>query len=215
MAGVPIVPGDAERELHHVEPADVEGARGVQPAQHGCRHRRHVALEDRRAHLAEAAGAMEHVLVGERHAVQRPAQLARAALGIRRLGRLQGLLAMQPGHGVELRALLLQRVEAGGRRRDRGHVARADPARQLGHAELENLGSAHGAPSGAARLRRLVVPGLGLEGAQEVERLGAEGQRRRQLADRPRQRLGRLLGGRRDVDAADRGSSAFVHPDLR
>ena len=70
-----VVPGRTGGELRHVEDADLDRARRVEPLQHGGGGRRDLILQDLASAGGDLAGAIEHVLVGERHAVQRTAAL--------------------------------------------------------------------------------------------------------------------------------------------
>ena len=81
MVGIPgianrarmlVMPGGAERELHHVEPGDIERAGSIEPVQRGCGRARHETVAQLRAAAGGPFGTVIHVLVAERHTVQRP-----------------------------------------------------------------------------------------------------------------------------------------------
>ena len=55
VAGVDVVPGRPEGELHHVERAEPERAGGFEPLDRGCGRRRDPALADLRAAFGELA----------------------------------------------------------------------------------------------------------------------------------------------------------------
>ena len=72
-----VVAGDAERELDHVEPADIDRTGGVQPGDHRGRDRPAGAPRIKAgAAFGELARTVEHVLVRQRHAVQGPERSA-------------------------------------------------------------------------------------------------------------------------------------------
>ena len=103
IAGVDVVPGRAVGELHHVERAEPERAGGLEPLHRGRGRRRDPAFADLRAAFGELALGVVHVLVGERHAVQRPLRLAGGKRAIRRLGGFQRVLGLDPRERVERR----------------------------------------------------------------------------------------------------------------
>jgi hypothetical protein len=129
VAGVGVVAGDAERELDHVQPADVDRPRRIEPRQHRRGRQRPMVAEQGRAVLAQLPGPVKHVLVRERHAAERAQVLAARPRLVGRRGRGQSALRVEPRHRAELSAAGLQRPDRGFRRLARRHLARPDAAR--------------------------------------------------------------------------------------
>ena len=96
-----VVAGDAQRELDHVEPADIDRTGGVEPGEDGRGDAGRWPAHQRGPALGELAGAVEHVLVRQRHAVQRPERLAARRGPVGRVGRRQRALRIEPRHGVQ------------------------------------------------------------------------------------------------------------------
>ena len=66
-----IVAGGAQREFGQMQPAEIERARGIEPRHDAGRNAGAEVGADLRASGGQLAGAVEQVLVGERHAMQR------------------------------------------------------------------------------------------------------------------------------------------------
>ena len=64
MPGVVVVPGDAEGELDHVQPTDVDRSGRVEPSEDGRGDIGPVTPHHRGPQLGELARPIEHVLVG-------------------------------------------------------------------------------------------------------------------------------------------------------
>ena len=67
-----VVAGRAQRKFSHVEAAEFEAARRIEAREHGRRMIGDEIGADFRAAGADLAGAVEHVLVRKRYAMQRP-----------------------------------------------------------------------------------------------------------------------------------------------
>jgi hypothetical protein len=79
IAEVEVMPGRAERELGHIEGTDAERAGRLHPSHHRGRLRGDELAANARSVSDAVAGAREHVLVCERHAVQEPERAAARA----------------------------------------------------------------------------------------------------------------------------------------
>ena len=112
MARYLVVAGEPERELDHVEPADIDSSGPIQPLDDGGRHVGHEVAAEPAAGGADPALAVEHVLVRERHAGQRPERCAIGARRIELLGGGQRIVTPELDDGVELGPMRLERRQA-------------------------------------------------------------------------------------------------------
>ena len=87
------------------------------------------------------AGVVIHVLVRERHAMQRTADLALGKLGVGGLGRLQRGLRLDRHEGVEMRLPLRDAMQQRARHLVRGELLHRDRTRDLGERHQCGLGA--------------------------------------------------------------------------
>ena len=113
----------AGRELRHVKARDVEGARGVEAFEHVCRVVGPVICENAGAAGTDLPLAIEHVFVGERHAVQRSAHASCGPIFVCAFSRGQGGLRLAPDDGAVVSAERGDPVQTYA-----SHVARAEAA---------------------------------------------------------------------------------------
>lgn len=153
--------------------ADDDRAGGAQPRGHGAILGGD-PIELHRADGGPQAGDVEAVLEGHRHAVQRTQGLPALEGGISLDGLLSGPVRVQRHHGVEHWVVRGDPREVGFQRLDRGHLAAAQPASQLGRRQFGDgrhavtppraLGSRVAKSStptqvGRTAMRAIVVPG--------------------------------------------------------
>src|SRR5436305_4428644 len=82
VAEVNVVTGRTRGEFRNVQDADLDRARGIEPLQHRCGCRCDLILKDSATAGGNLPLAVEHVLVRQRHAVQRTAPLAALELAV-------------------------------------------------------------------------------------------------------------------------------------
>ena len=160
-------------ELDHGEAAEVDGAGCIEAVEHGRRPGRAEIAPDAGAAARDLAGAVVHVLVGERHACERargPAAVP-VTVHIPRFG--QRVLPLETDEGVKLG---VQPVDAGERRLHQiggGERAVSDGVRRLAEAERRDLAAlACRARAGLARIARIGARShVALGGPQCVQRL--------------------------------------------
>ena len=116
-----VVAGRAVGELHHLQRAQPNRAGILQALQRGRGRGRDEIAADLRAAGHHLAGVVIHVLVRQRHAVQRAAAVALGQRRIGGIGRLQRRFGFDRHEGIETRLPLRDPVEAGLR-----HLARGD-----------------------------------------------------------------------------------------
>ncbi len=126
MAPMRVMTARAGGEFRHVEPAERDRAGGREPLEHG----RGVGGDQLAENLGAARGcraaAREHVLVGQRHAVQRP---ARYATRQRRVGARSGVerrLGLERDEGVDARLPSRDARQAGAHDLDRRDLPGGD-----------------------------------------------------------------------------------------
>ena len=139
MAVVPVVPGWANGELGHVEAADIDTAGVQQALQRRAIRVGDVFATDLRAAGGRLALAIEHVLVGERHAVQRPESLAFGQRGIRALRGLQRLIGLDPDVAIDDRLHPRDALDARLGDFDGGDLALADLAGDVDQVEIQEI----------------------------------------------------------------------------
>src|ERR1043166_657573 len=101
-------------------------AGGFEPGNRGRRRGRDPTFPDLRAAFGELALGVIHVLVRERHAVQRSLRLAARERAVRGLGGFQRILGLDAREGVQLRLPLVDAFEQRLGGFDRRHLAAAD-----------------------------------------------------------------------------------------
>ena len=129
-----VVPGAADGEFGLVEPADGDRAGGVEAAHQGRCLGRHMVAADGGAEGRRYPGAVEKILVRQRHSVQQPGRLARRQVGIPFRGTGQRRLGLDVDETVETRLSRLGGCQAGFGHRDRRQFAAADCRRDLDQA---------------------------------------------------------------------------------
>ncbi|MGY4604668.1 hypothetical protein ACVW16_003080 [Bradyrhizobium sp. USDA 4474] len=137
-----VVPGRPIGELGQMQRAEPDLAGILEPLQGGRRHGRHEIAADPRAAGRDLARIVIHVLVGERHAVQRTTQLALGKLGIGGIGRLQRGFGLDRHEGVEMRLPLRDAMQQRACDLMRGDLLHRDRTRDLGERHQGRL-SAH------------------------------------------------------------------------
>jgi hypothetical protein len=123
--------GRPQREFAHVKAAEIDGAGGVQPFQHGGGRRRHMAGADFRAAGRDAAFAVVHVLVRERRAMQRAEIFAPRPRRIRAIGGGERAIGLDGDEGVDGTLPRRRAIEAGARQLARGYFAGRQRRRRL------------------------------------------------------------------------------------
>ena len=121
-----VVAGAAGRELGHVEGAEIERTGAVQALRRGCGDGSNPVTQDCRSAGGHSSGAIEQVLVRERHPVQ-GSEVATAGdglVGLRR-GR-ERLVGVDADEGVGGRMQALDSLEARARALDARHLSGAD-----------------------------------------------------------------------------------------
>ena len=103
MAEIGVVAGRAIGELRHMQRAEPERTRRLQPFDDRRGGRCNPAFAQLRAAARHLAGRIKHVLMRERHAVQRPLELALRERGIGSACHLQCVLGFDTNEGVDLR----------------------------------------------------------------------------------------------------------------
>ena len=143
-----VMAGRPHGELGHVEAAQIGGARFRKPRERGRGDFGPEIAADLAAAGREAARAVIHVLVRQRHAGQGPERLARGALRVHGGGAFAGRLLFDAHEGVQLRVDGLDAGKRRFRQLHRREVARGDAGRRLGQGEVRQ---AHAPASGARR----------------------------------------------------------------
>ena len=126
VAEVNIVARGACGEFRHVQDADFDRARRVQPLQYrrGCRC--DLILKDSASARGNLSRAVEHVLVCQRHAVQRTAPLAAFAFAITFARRFHRGFAVDADEAVAASLPCASLIKAGFGQRHRRHAASRD-----------------------------------------------------------------------------------------
>src|SRR5258706_7406815 len=145
MAGMPVMAGRTERELDHVENAELDRACRVQPLEHRRGRRRRALAEDLRAARRDHAAPVVHVLVRHRHAMQRSAQRTAREILIGETRSGERKLVVAAHEAVQARMHGLHAPERSLRRGNGGDALLADRARQLCSGELQDRLRRHGA----------------------------------------------------------------------
>ena len=96
-----VVSGRAISELRHVQRADAKRSGGGEPRQYGCGRRRDPPLAQLRAAFRHLAFDVIHVLVGERHAIQRAFRVAAGKRAVRFLGSSESFVLLDAHECVD------------------------------------------------------------------------------------------------------------------
>ena len=168
VAPMLVVAGGAGGEFRHVEPAEINRAGLMKAGESGAVVVRYEVLADARAAGGDVARTVEHVLVGERHAVQRTRRLAPCERGIGCRGTFQRRLRLQGNEAVEDRLEPLSAGDSGGHHLDGGELPRSNRVGELDQAHQVDIVAHVSAPRshpwrsgcGRARIRRSARPPL-------------------------------------------------------
>ena len=133
---VRVVAGRPVRELREVEPPDIERAGRVEPRKDGGGPVRHEVTPDFRAAGTHHARPVEHVLVGEGDAMERPRRLAGRERPVRRVGLVEGLVRVEADEAVEGAGMALDALDARGGHLAGGELAGADAVRRVAKGAL-------------------------------------------------------------------------------
>src|SRR5215469_5496520 len=136
-----VVAGRAIGELRHLQRAEPDGAGIFQPLQRRRGRARDEVAADQRAAGHDMAGVVIHVLVRQRHAMQRAAVLALGERCVGLAGCLQRLFGFDRHEGIELRLPLRDAMQAGARHFVRGELLAGDRLRDGGQAHQGGLGA--------------------------------------------------------------------------
>ena len=131
MAVMPVVARRPKRELGHVQRAEVERTGSIQAGERGRCRRCHPVASDLRAAGRDPPLAVIHVLVRQRHAVERPLPAAALGLGIGQVGGRLSMRGVELDEGVKLVIPAVDALEAGLDRGACGRLAGPDPPREL------------------------------------------------------------------------------------
>src|SRR5271168_5061249 len=127
-AEVSIVAGRAVGELGHLQRAESNRAGILEALQRGRRRRGDEIAADARAAGDDFAGLVIHVLVCQRHAVQRAATSALGERRVSSVGRLECLIRFDRHEGIQMRLPFRDPVETGLRHLARGNALVRDRA---------------------------------------------------------------------------------------
>src|ERR1043166_8467060 len=141
VAEVLVVPGRSGGKLRHVQRAEVDGAGRIEPRERGRGGARAPVAADFRAAGRDAAGAVEHVLVRERHAVQRAADAPAGKLGAERGGLLERACGVDGDETIEPRLPALDARERRFGGLDRRELPRTDCRRGLRQGHERRIGN--------------------------------------------------------------------------
>jgi len=140
VAPVDVMAGRADGELGHVQPAQVDRTGSGQPLHHGAGLFRPEILADLRTAGREAACGVVHVLVRQRHAVQRPQRLAPRAARIRRVRLGERFFGVDVDEAVQHRLDLLDPLQSRLGQFTRGDAPSVDGVRRLDERPLVRIG---------------------------------------------------------------------------
>ena len=126
-----VVAGGAGGELRHVEPAEIDRASPIEAREGAAVVVRDEVPADARAAGGDVARPVEHVLVRQRHAVQRAGRLAPRERRIGRCSALQRRLRLQGNEAVQHRLEPLRAGNRGGHHLDGGESPRGDRVGEL------------------------------------------------------------------------------------
>ena len=139
--------GCAGRELRHVKARDVEGAGGIEPFKHMRCVVGPVIRENAGAAGTDLSLAVEHVFVGERHAVQGPAHASSGMFFVCAFGRGQGGVGLAPDDGTVVPAERGDSVQTHARHVARAEAAIGDAGRHLSQTQTRDFMIVHGCAS--------------------------------------------------------------------
>ena len=129
-----VVAGRPGGELRHVESAERDRAGLPEAGEGGAVVVRHEVPENPGAAGGDLPGAVEHVLVRDRHPVQWPGRFSAGQGGVRRRGGFERPLGLERDEAVQHRLQPLGPGNGGFHRLDCGKLPRGDRIREVNQA---------------------------------------------------------------------------------
>src|SRR5215471_20464829 len=130
------MPGRTVSKLGHVQRADTKRSGGGEPRQYGRGRRRDPPLAHLRAAFRQLALDVIHVLVRERHTIQRTFRLAARERAVRSLGSSQSFVLLDAYECVDGRLPASDPFKHPSRQLGRGEAAAAEGTCDLGKRQL-------------------------------------------------------------------------------